>query len=175
MSTVSASIQELFKSRQTLSKICKLFKDRVSRASVYKPLKRLKTTGLALPKVRSTPKREVRTPKLTKNTRKKLRRNPQSSIRKLASKAGASYGTMQHVINKDLKLPPYKKTKAQLLTQAAKTKRLQRAKLLLKKLRDGLQPPVLWIRSYLLSRLCTIIRMTGYGQRINKTFLEIRG
>ena len=51
---------------------------------------------------------------------------------------------MQHVIKKDLKVFPYKKTKAQLLTQPAKTKRIQRAKLVLKKLRDGTQPLVLW-------------------------------
>ena len=141
MSTASASIQELFKSEQPPSKICKLVKGRVNRAGVYKALKRLKTTGSALFKARSTPKRNVRTPKLIKNIRKKLRRNPQRSIWKLASEAGVSYGTMQHVIKKDLKLSPCKKTKAQLLAQAAKTKRLQRAKLLLKKLRDGPQPP----------------------------------
>ena len=51
---------------------------------------------------------------------------------------------MQHVIKKDLKLCPYKKTKPLLLTQGAKTKRLQRAKLLLKKLGDGTQPPFWW-------------------------------
>ena len=107
MSTVSASIQELFKSGQTPSKICKLLKGRVSRAGVYKALKRLKMTGLDLLKARSTPKRKIRTPKLIKNTRKKLKRNSQKSIRKLASEAGVSFGTMQHVIKMDLKLSPY--------------------------------------------------------------------
>ena len=167
MSIVSARIQELFKSGQTPSKICKLLKGRVSRAGVYKALKRLKMTGSTFPTARSTSKRKVKTPKLIKNTRKKLRRNPHTSIRKLASEAGVSYGTMPHVNKKDLKLSPYKKTKAQLLTQAAKTKRLQRAKLLLKKLGDDMQPPVLWTDEklqYSQSRLCTIIRMTGFGQ-----------
>ena len=43
MSTVSASIQELFKSGQTPSKICKLLKGRVSRPGVYKALKSFET------------------------------------------------------------------------------------------------------------------------------------
>ena len=124
--------------------MCKLPKGRVSRAGVYEALKHLKTTGSARPKAKSTPKRNVRTPKLITNTREMLERNLQRSIRKLVSEAGESYGTVQHVIKKDLKLSPYKKTKAQLLTPAAKTKRLQRAKLLLKNLRDGTQPPVMW-------------------------------
>ena len=51
---------------------------------------------------------------------------------------------MQTVLTNDLNLSPYKTTKAQLLPQATKTKRLQRAKLLLENLRDGTQPPVLW-------------------------------
>ena len=90
MSTVTATIQELFESGQTPSKICKLLKGRVSRSGVYKALKRLNETGSALPKVRSTPSRKVRTPKLIKNTREKIRRNPKRSIRKLASAAGVS-------------------------------------------------------------------------------------
>ena len=53
-----------------------------------------------------------------------------------------SYGTKitsqsATVLKKVLNMSPYKITKAQLLSQARKTKRLQRAKLL-----DGTQPPV---------------------------------
>ena len=44
----------------------------------------------------------------------------------------------------DLNLSPYKKTKVQLLSQASKTKILERGKLLLEKLEDSMQPPVLW-------------------------------
>ena len=51
---------------------------------------------------------------------------------------------MQIVLTSDLNLSPFKKKKPQLLNKATKTKRLQRAKLLLEKLRDGTQPPVLW-------------------------------
>ena len=83
-------------------------------------------------------------PKLIKNTKEIIRRNPKRSIRKLASEAGVSYGTMQNVIKIDLNLLPYKKTKVQLLSQAAKNKRLERGKFLLEKLEDSMQPPVLW-------------------------------
>ena len=74
MSSVAVTIQELFESGQSLSKICNLLKGRTSRSSVYKVLKRLKETGSVLPKVKSTPSRKVRTPTLIKNTREKSRR-----------------------------------------------------------------------------------------------------
>ena len=73
-----------------------------------------------------------------------IRRNSKRSIRKLASAAGISYGTMQHVIKKDLNLFPYKNTRYQLLSHAAKSKRLQRGRLLLEKFQDGTPPPILW-------------------------------
>ena len=44
-----------------------------------------------------------------------------------------SYGTMQTILQVDLKL-----------SQTTKAKKLSRAKLLLDKLNDGMQPPVLW-------------------------------
>ena len=111
---------------------------------MYKALKYLKETGLTLPMVRSTPNCKIRMPKLIKNTKEKIRRNPKRSIRKLASEARVSYGMMQNMLKIDLNLSPYKKTKVQLLSQAAKTKRLKRGKLLMEKLEDGMQPPVLW-------------------------------
>ena len=51
---------------------------------------------------------------------------------------------MQTVLKNNLNLSSYKFTKAQLLSQATRTKRLQSAKLLLENLRDGKQPSVLW-------------------------------
>ena len=144
MSSVAVTIQELFESGKSPSKICDLLKGRASRSGIYKVLKRLKETGSALRKVRSTPSREVRTPKLIKNTRENIKKNPRRSVRKLASVSAVSYGMMQTVLKNDLNLSPYKITKAQLLSQATKTKRLQRAKLLLENLRNGTQPPALW-------------------------------
>ena len=107
MSSVAVTIQELFESglSPSPSKICDLLKGRASRSGVYKVLKHLKETGLVLPKVRSTPGRKVRTPKLIKNTREKIRRNSRRSVRKLAFASGVSYGTIQTVLKNDLNLP----------------------------------------------------------------------
>ena len=54
MSSAAVTIQELFESGQSPSKICDLLKGRANRSGVYKFLKRLKETRSALPKVRST-------------------------------------------------------------------------------------------------------------------------
>ena len=80
MISVAITIQKLFESGQSTSKICDLLKGRASRSGVYKVLKHLKQTGSALPKVRSTPSHKVRTSKLMKNTREQIRRKPQRSV-----------------------------------------------------------------------------------------------
>ena len=85
--------------------------------------------------------------------------------KKLASASGVSYGTMQTVLKNDVNLSPYKITKAQLLLQATKTKRLQRAKLLLQNLRDGTQLSLLWTDEKLFTvQQFTILKMTGFMQ-----------
>ena len=104
---------------------------------------------LGPPKGEDPPSRKVRKPKIIRNTTEKIRRNPPRNVRKLASASGVNYETMQTVLKNDLNLSPYRITKAQLLSQATKTKRLQRAKLLLENLRDGTQPPVLWSKDKL--------------------------
>ena len=144
MSFVASTIQRLFESGQSPGQICKLLKGGASRSGVYKALKSFRETGSTLSKVRSTPERKVRASKLIRNTREKIRRNPERSVRKLALSSCVSYGMMQKVLTSDNNLSPFKRTKAQLLSEATKPKRLQRAKLLLEKLRDGTQPPVLW-------------------------------
>ena len=117
MNSVAVTIQKLFQFGQSPSKICNLLKSCASRSGVYKVLKRLKETSSALSKLRSSPSRKVRTPKLIKNTREEIRKNPRRSVGKLTSASGVSYGTMQTVFNNDLNLSPYKITKAQLLSQ----------------------------------------------------------
>ena len=116
MSSVAVTIQELFESGQSPSKMCNLLKCRVSRSGVYKILERLKKTSSALLKAKSTPSLKARTPKLIKNTREKIGRNPRRSVQKLAFASGVSYGTMQTVLKNDLNLCTYKITKAQLLS-----------------------------------------------------------
>ena len=54
------------------NEIFKILKPRLSRSVVNKILKRLRETGSALPKVRTTPNRKTRTPSLIKNTQEKM-------------------------------------------------------------------------------------------------------
>ena len=63
---------------------------------------------------------------------------------------------MQTVLKIDLILSPFKTSKGQVLSQAIKAKRLSRAKLLLKNLKDGRQPPVLWTdeKSFTVQAIC---------------------
>jgi len=142
--TVNEVIEKHCYNGKSPSEIAKLLKGSASRSGVYKAVKRFRDTGSCLPKVRSTPERLVRTKQLIKNTREKLRRNPGRSARKLAQEATVSRSTMQRLLKDDLGVKPYKVTKRQLLSDATKTKRLDRAKVLLKKLFDGTQPQVLW-------------------------------
>ena len=51
----------------------------------------------------------------------------------------------------DLDLSPFKKSKAQVLSQTVNAKFLSRAKILFEKLKDGRQPPVLWTDKKLLA------------------------
>ena len=104
----------LHKLGKSALQIFKLLKPFMSRSGVYKTIKRFKDTGSYLPKVRSTPPRSVRTPKLVNSIRGKLRRNPERSGRQLARESQVSQTTMQNILRKDLKCYPYKKTKRQL-------------------------------------------------------------
>ena len=88
---------------------------------------------------------------ITQAYKKEVRKNQKRSIRKLASEANVSYGTMQTALKMDLNLSPFKKSKAQMLSQTVKAKRTSQAKLLLEKLKDGRQPPVLWTDRKLLT------------------------
>ena len=93
------------------AKVFKVLKGTVNCSGVCKAVKRFRETGSCLLKVRSNPERSVKTKKLFKNIREKLRRNPQKSTRKLAQEAHVSLSIMQRVLVNDLKVKPYKITK----------------------------------------------------------------
>ena len=144
MSDKSALIANLHKIGKTAAQVFKILKPLVSRSGVYKVINRFKSSGSYLSKVRNTLPRPVRTKKLVNAIRSKQRRNPQRSARKMAKETSVSHMTIQNVLKKDLKSHPYKKVKRQLLSIPAREKRLQRARLLLKLLKDCTQPTVLW-------------------------------
>ena len=136
-------IGRLHASGKTAAEIFKILKPTVSRSGIYKVIQQFKNTGSYLPKVRSTPPRPVRTPKLINAIRSKLNRNPQSA-RKMAKEANVGHITIQNVLKKDVECLPYKKVKKQLLSGATREKQLTRARLLLQRLADCMQPTVLW-------------------------------
>ena len=142
--TINDVIEEYCKKKLPPSEIFRLMKEVVSRRGVYKAVKRFKDTGTCAPRIRSDPERTVRTKKLIKKVREKLRRNPARSARQLAKDYSVSVSSMQRILKDDLQSYPYKFTKRHLLSEATKKKRLDRAKVLVKKLVDGTQPQVLW-------------------------------
>ena len=89
-------------------------------------------------------------------------------MRKLASEANVCYGTLQTVLKIDLNLSPFKKIKAHVLSQTVKAKGLSRAKLLLEKLMDGRQPPVLWTEKELFSVQATHYHQNNRIYAVNK-------
>jgi inhibitor of nuclear factor kappa-B kinase subunit alpha len=122
-----------------VSKIIKAMK--LPRSTVYNVLKRYKETGSASDRPRSGRPRTARTPQLIKSVREKLRRNPDRNIAQLAREAHVGQATMHQIVTKDLGKHSYKKVRRQLLSEATKLKRLQRAKQLLS---AGTRCPIIW-------------------------------
>ena len=142
--TVNDIIEGYCKKGLPPAKIFRLMKRFVSRGGVYKAVKRFRETGSCAPRIRSTPEKPIRTKELIKKVRERLRRNPSRSARKLAKDTSVSVSTMQRLLKNDLHVYPYKFTKRQLLSNATKKKRFDRAKVLIKRLVVGTRPQVLW-------------------------------
>ena len=142
--TVNDIVEGYCKKGLPPAKIFRLMKQFVSRGGVYKAVKRFRETGSCAPRIRSTPEKPIRTKELIKKVRERLRRNPSRSARKLAKGTSVSVSTMQRLLKDDLHVYPYKFTKRQLLSNATKKKRLDRAKVLIKRLVVGMWPQVLW-------------------------------
>ena len=125
------------------SAIAKKFKGTICRSTVFQTIKDFKASG----KIKRKPKtrmRPVRTASLVKRVREKIRRDPRRSMNKMAKDEGVSYPTMWRACRVDLGMTPYKKQRRQVLSEATKAKRLKRGRELLKILKDGTCPPVLW-------------------------------
>ena len=141
--TVNDIVEGYCKKGLPPAKIFRLMKRFVSHGDVYKAVKRFRETGSCAPRIRSTPEKPIRTKELIKKVRERLRRNLSRSARKLAKDTSVSVSTMQRLQKDDLHVYPYKFTKRQLLSNATK-KRLDRAKVLIKRLVVGMRPQVLW-------------------------------
>ncbi len=102
----------------------------VNRMFIWRCQKRLNDTGGADRRPGSGRPRSSRTKNLIKAVSAKVRRNPARSMSKMAKEYDVSRRTISRVIKDDLGLHPYKLKRRQLLSEATKLKRLQRAKVL---------------------------------------------
>lgn len=103
----------------------------INRKFVYRTINRYLETGGTEDKARSGRPRSVRTPRLKKIIRDRIRRNPAQSARKLARNLKMNRESIRLLLRKDLKLTPYKKQVVHGVTKATKDKRYQRSRKLL--------------------------------------------
>ena len=157
--TINDVIKEYCKKKLPPSEIFQLMKEVVSRRGVYKAVKRFKDTGTCAPRIRSNPERTVRTKKLIKKVREKLRRNPARSARQLAKDYSVSVSSMQRILKDDLQSYPYKFTKRHLLSEATKEQRFWSRNLsMARSLKFYGQT-----KNFSLFKLSITIKMTGFG------------
>ncbi len=65
-------------------------------------------------------------------------------MNKMALDTGMSAATMRRLVRKDLKMTPYHLKKRQLLSAATRHKRLARAKVLLREVKSGMAPNIVF-------------------------------
>ena len=78
------------------------------RETVWKVVKKFKETGQKTNRPGQGRKRTVRTKRMVKNTREKLRTNSRRSAIKLAAEAEIGQTSMRRILKEDLKTYPYK-------------------------------------------------------------------
>ena len=129
------AIIELHRAGVSNSMIIKQLK--VPKSTVYDTVARFKELGDEKDRPRSGRPSTARTPKIIKAARKRVRRNPKRSIRKMTQEMNISPKTMRIIVKTDLKLSPFKLKKLYQLTDLQKKKREDRAQVLLNFMKDG--------------------------------------
>lgn len=103
----------------------------VNKKLISRTIKRFKETGTFRTKKKPGRNKSIRTPKLIKVVRERIRRNPAQSGSKMAKDLNVSQSTMQRVLKHDLGLIAYKKQRVHGLTGAQKTARVNKCRYLL--------------------------------------------
>lgn len=103
----------------------------VNRKMVYRTLKHYAESGELKRKAGSGRPRSVRTPRLIKVVRERIRRNPAQSSNKLAQELDVTRTSMKRILHQDLGLKAFRKRKVHGLTEAQKVKRYERSGTLL--------------------------------------------
>ena len=130
-----AAIIELFSNGKRPGEILKMLQICKSRRKiVYRTIQRYNKTGDIKDMPRSGQPKSVRTPRLKKIVMDKIRRNPQQSIRKMASELKVSLGSMQNLVRNDLHFRSFKRRTVHFLSERIIEKRLTRSKGLLSRL-----------------------------------------
>ena len=112
----------------------------IRRERFWKVVKKFKETGKTCNRPGQGRKRTVRTEKVVKSTKEKLRRNPPRSASKLALEAEISATSMRRILKNDLNTSPYKMQKRHELTDNHESMRLQRARNILNLMKEGMLP-----------------------------------
>lgn len=110
---------------------------KINRMFIKRTIDRYLETSSIKDRQRSGRPRTSRTPKLIKNVREKIRRNPRRSMRQMAREAQTSPRTMGRICRSDLQMSSYKLQKRQLLSAPTIEKRHTRSRLLLNRIREG--------------------------------------
>ena len=132
------TIVSLHKKGESNSTIAKELQ--IRRETVWKVVKKFRETGHTSNRLGQGRKRTVRTKRMVKNTREKLRTNPRRSATKLAAEAGISQTSMRRILKEDLKTFPYKMQKRHELTPTHERMRVERCRHLLNLMKDGMLP-----------------------------------
>lgn len=105
----------------------------IPRQTVHRTIARYKQLGTYMDRPGKGRPRTVLTQQLKDTVKKKVKRNPKRSIRKMAKQLKISKTSMSRMVHEGLKGYPYKMRKRHGLTDVHKEKRLKRCKLLLKR------------------------------------------
>ena len=117
---------------------------KVCRKTVFNAWKQFQETGTTSGKPIPGRPRSIRTKSVVSAVKKKMERNPQRSVRKIAKEAKISRSSMQRIVKNDLQLTPYKKQSRQLISEPSKQKRLHRGKLMLQEMERAAGKVFIW-------------------------------
>ncbi len=112
--------------------------------TVYYTIKRYEELGNEMDRPRSGRPRTANIPKNRDIVRKRVKRNPRRSIRKMAKDLHISVSSVRRIVKKKLDLIPYKLVKAHFLTEKMKNDRLQKARKLKRHAASGRHTRVLF-------------------------------
>lgn len=101
---------------------------KIGRRFVQRAVARFVETGSNQDRPRSGRPPSARTPQLKKKLQKKIQRNPERSMRKMALECGISERTVRRVVHQDLQLKSLRKQRVQLLSSQQRQARVERCR-----------------------------------------------